>query len=314
MKTTKIFKLSLGLAVLIVFGLTSCQKDKTTSASSTDNNTASIQNLANDDNQATAASDEALNDINVVLAGASGLKSSLVLPCHATIDSTAIANDTMTYYVTYNGTNCRGNLSRTGQVEISKHIGTRWGQVGATITYKYIGFHVTHVKSGKSITLNGRKTYINVTGGLIFMIPQLVSSVTHKDSGYMNVTFDDNTTKFWNVRRQITYTKVNGSFVMTIDGFGSTDGYNNLVLWGLNRNGEQFYTQILQSVIHREVCSYDPCSGQKKMTIPSQNKGATLTFGYDSNDQPISGDACPSKYKVDWYKGSNSGTIYLFLP
>jgi hypothetical protein len=101
---------------------------------------------------------------------------------------------------------------------------------------------------------------------------------------------------------------------MTIDGFGLADGYDNLVLWGLNRNNEQFYTQILQSVIHREVCSFDPWTGQKKMMIPFQNKGATLTFGYDSNDQPISGDACPSKYKVDWKKGSNSGTIYLFLP
>jgi len=312
MKTTKILKLSLGLVALTVFGMTSCKKDTTSNPG--DTNTASIQNLANDENQATSASDEALNDINTVLAGTSGLKSTQGLPCNATIDSMAIANDTMTYYVTYNGLNCAGNLNRTGQIEISKHIGTKWWQAGATVTYKFINFHVTHVKSQKSITLNGRKTYVNVTGGLIFMIPQFISSVTHKDSGYLNVTFDDNTTKFWNVRRQITYTKVNDKYVMTADGFGSADGYDNLVIWGVNRNSEQFYIQILQSVVFRQVCQFDPCTGQKKIMIPSGDKGATLTFGYDSDNQPVTGTDCPTKYKVDWYKGSNSGTLYLFLP
>jgi len=313
MKTAKILSLGLFLAVLVAFGTTSCKKDKTTTSDGS-TNTASIQNTANDENQVTSASDEALNDVNTVLAGTGGLKSTEGLPCHATVDSTAILNDTITYYITYSGTNCRGNLTRTGQVEISKHIHTKWRDAGATITYKFINLHVTHVKSGKSITLNGRKTLVNVIGGLIFMIPQIITSVTTKDSGYMNVTFDDNTSKFWNVRRQITYTKVNSALVLTIDGFGSADGYDNLVMWGTNRNSEQFYIQILQSVVHREVCGFDPCTGQKKISIPGDTKGATLTFGYDDNDQPVTGDACPTKYKVDWYKGNKSGTIYLVLP
>ncbi|MEI7490656.1 MAG: hypothetical protein WCK92_04595 [Bacteroidota bacterium] len=311
MKTTRIFTLSLALVLTAFFGMTSCQKSK----SSVDNpNTSSIQNLANDENQVTSASDEALNDINTVLSGNGGLKSTEGPPCHAIIDSLSIASDTMTYYITYNGANCRGNLIRTGQIEISKHVGTKWWQVGATITYKYINFHVTHVKSGKSITLNGRKTLVNVSGGLIFMIPQYKTFVTTKDSGYMNVIFSDSTSKFWNVRRQVTYTKVNSNLVLTIDGFGSADGYDNLVLWGTNRNSEQFYIQILQSVVHKQVCGFDPCSGQKKMMIPSDSKGATLTFGYDTNNQPITNDDCPVKYKVDWYKNGNSGTLYLFLP
>jgi len=310
MKSNRIFNLSLILVSLAFFSLTSCQKTKKIVDPA---NTTSMQNLANDENQANAASDEALADVNTVLAGNSGLKSGGVAPCHATIDSLAVANDTMTYYVTYNGLNCRGNLYRTGQIEISKHIGTHWYQTGATITYKYINYHVTRVNSQKSMTLNGRKTYTNLTGGLIFMIPQYISSVTRKDSGYMNVTFDDNTIKFWNVRRQITYTKDNNNLVTTIDGFGSADGYDNLVLWGTNRNQEQFYIQILQPVVHKEVCQFDPCSGQKKMMIPGDSKGATLTFGYDSNNQPITGSDCPTKYKVDWFKNGNSGTLYLFL-
>jgi len=311
MKTVKIITLSFALAVLLVSGLSSCQKDKT--GKSDDANTNSIQNLANDENKANTASDEALADINQVLAGSGNLKSASNVPCDATVDSTAVVNDTITYYVTYNGYNCSNTLYRTGKIEIMKKVGTHWWQQNASVVYKYIDFHVTRVSNNKSITLNGRKTCTNVTGGLIFMIPQYISSVTHKDQGYMTVTFDDNSSKFWNVARQVTYTKVDNKFVVTSDGFGSADGYDNLVHWGLNRNGEQFYIQILQPVVHRQACQFDPCSGQRKISIPGDNKGATITFGYDANNQPITNGDCPAKYKVDWYKNGNSGTLYLSL-
>jgi hypothetical protein len=48
--------------------------------------------------------------------------------------------------------------------------------------------------------------------------------------------------------------------------------------------------------------------------IPSDDKQATITFGYDNNNQLILNGDCPTKYRVDWQKGSNSGTVYLFLP
>jgi|APCry1669188970_1035186.scaffolds.fasta_scaffold00004_40 hypothetical protein len=314
MKTTKILSLGLFLAILVAFGTTSCKKDKTTNPG--DSNTTSLQNLANDENQVSAATDEANSDINAVIGGTGGLKSTAGwhLPCNATIDSSTVLQDTITYYITYNGTNCRGNLDRHGKVEIKKNVNTRWHQAGAVVYYKFIDLRVTHVHSNKSVTLNGQKKYTNVSGGLVWMIPQYISSVTFKDEGYMNVTLADSTTKSWNLARQTTFTfsTTDNDYVLTVDGFGSAGGYNNLVLWGTNRNGEQFYTQILQSVVHRAHCGWDPCSGQKKHMIPGDSKGATLTFGYDSNDQPTTD--CPTKYKVDWYKGNKSGTLYLFLP
>lgn len=221
--------------------------------------------------------------------------------------------------MTYNGPNCSNTVNRYGKIEIRKKVGTHWWQQGATVIYKYIDFNMTRISTGKSITLNGQKKYTNVTGGLIWMLGmtingQTISAIVHKDEGYMTVTFDDNTTKFWNVARQVTFTKVDDKLVRTADGFGSADGYDNLVHWGINRNGEQFYIQILQSVVHKQACQWDPCSGQKKIMIPADDKGATITFGYDANNQLITNGDCPAKYRIDWYKNGNSGTIYKILP
>ena len=88
--------------------------------------------------------------------------------------------------------------------------------------------------------------------------------------------------------------------------------FDNLEAWGINRKSESFYTQILEPVTRNQVCNWDPSAGIKKHSIPSGSKSATLTFGYDENDQPI-GNECPSKYKLDWQKNNHSGTVYLWL-
>lgn len=314
MKTKNIIQLSLVLLTALVLSFTGCKKDTSTTTSTP--NTTSIQNLSNDENQVTKASDEALNDINNVLDGSGGtLKSTELLPCHATLDSTSAVHDTITYYITYNGTNCDGNLFRTGNINIKKHVFTEWHMAGATITYLYVNYHVYHVlHPDKAITMNGTKTYENVTGGLLFMLGNGLDSIVHKEWGSMTILFDNNTTRSWNIARQLTYTRVSQKLVLKTDGFGSADSLNYLVIWGINRDGEQFYDQILQPNIFKQKCEWDPCAGIKKLTIPSDNKGATITWGYNIHNEPITGDECPTKYKVDWYKNNQSGTMYLFLP
>jgi len=100
---------------------------------------------------------------------------------------------------------------------------------------------------------------------------------------------------------------------MTIDGFGSEGEYSNLVMWGINRHGENFYIQIDQSVVHKQTCEWDPVSGIKVMSIPGDGKKSTVTYGYDDNNQPVTGNECPTRFRVDWQKGTHSGTIYLPL-
>lgn len=242
-----------------------------------------------------------------------------MLPCHATIDSTPVHNDTIIIYIHYNGLSCNLQKFITGTIEIIKNINTNWHDPGATVFVKFIDFKVTRVATQKSMTFNGTKTFVNVSGGFIWQLGYQIQALIHKVTGTIQVTFDDNTIKTWNINRQRTLTRViigtDAHLLLTIDGLGSADGYNNLVVWGVNRNNENFYSQINQSVVIKEACDWDPCCGIQFFTIPATQKSATVTFGYDSNNNPVpcDGNVCPTRYRVDWTINNQSGTFFLPL-
>jgi hypothetical protein len=310
MKTSNLFRLTLLVLAIIGLSLTGCKKDKNSDPSA---DSSSLQQLSNDVENLESATDESMNDVNTILSNGNH-KSTNMLPCNATIDSTAVLNDTITIYITYNGLNCSGTRYRTGQVEIKKRVGMHWYEQGATVMIRHINFTITKVSNQKSITINSKKVHTNVSGGVIWQLGNGMNAIIHRTRGHASVTFENGTTKTWNVARQKTYTGTPpGNLILTTDGFGSVGDYNNLVVWGINRQGENFYTQIIEPVVHRQVCDWDPCSGVKKHSIPANSKSATLTFGYNSNNQPITGNECPTKYRVDWQNNNNSGTVYLWL-
>jgi hypothetical protein len=311
MKTSNLLRLTFLALAIIGLSLTGCKKDKNSKIS---DDSASLQQLSKDEQNVEAATNESMNDVNTILSGGN-LKSTEKLICNATVDSTSVLNDTITIYITYDGLNCAQTIARHGQVEIKKQVGTHWKDQGATVMVKHINFTITKISNQKSITINSLKTHTNVSGGLIKLLGDGDTIVVHRTYGHVNVTFDDGTTKEWNVARQKTYTGVfqTSHIILTDDGFGTAGSFSNLVVWGVNRQGENFFTQILVPVVHRQDCGWDPCSGIKKHSIPGDSKSATLTFGYDSNNQPITGNDCPTKYKVDWQKNNNSGTVYLWL-
>lgn len=310
MKTKTLLQLSVILFSSLMLTFTSCKKDNLDQGAA---DPTSLVQLTADENNVEGIMNDAESDINSVMSNNGGLKSTSWLPCNATVDSLAVANDTVTIYITYNGLSCNGNRNRTGKIEIKKKVGTHWEQAGATLIYKYIDFTVTRVATGKSVTLNGTKTFVNVNGGHRWQVGTLITSFVEKISGSMQASFDNGTSRTWNVARQLTYTGTPAQIVLSIDGFGSAGEYGNLVVWGTNRQGEEFFTQINQSVVCRQACDWNPCAGIKVHQIPSDNKSATITFGYDDNNQPVTGSDCPSKYRVDWQKNNNSGTSYFPL-
>ncbi len=313
MKTLKSIRTAAFVLALSGLALTSCKKDNLEEGK---NDSTSMTELSKDEITVEEISNDALQDVESVLSyNGSSYKSTSNLPCNATVDSTSVVNDTITIYITYNGLSCNGRKFRTGQVQIRKQVGTHWGMPGASVNVKYINFSVTRVLTGKTIVINSDKTFTNVTGGFVYMLGNFgITTVVHRVSGHMDILFDNGTTRSWNVARQRTYTGTPGEIVLTVDGFGTSGDYSNLVVWGTNRAGEEFYTQINQSVVHKEVCDGNPVSGIKVHQIPGVEKSATITFGYDSNNQPVTNGDCPTHYRVDWQNGTYTGTSFLPLP
>jgi hypothetical protein len=312
MKTKNLFRFGFLMIALITLILTSCSKDKTAPKGSA--STESIQQLSKDLNNFETVSDQSMNDANLVLSPAK-LKSTESGPCNATVTIGPVVNDTISIDIFYHGPDCGNRNNRSGHVIVKKRYLENWGQPGATVIVTLDNFTVTRISTGKSLALTGTKHFQNFSGHYLWELglDPAVTSVVHKVWGNITATFDDGNTRVWNIARQRTFTGSLINLVMTADGFGTADGYTNLVAWGINRNGEQFYSRITQSVVHKQVCDGDPCSGIIIHEIPAASKAATVTYGYDSNNNPITNGDCPTRYKVDWVVGTSSGTFFLPL-
>ncbi|MCX6245072.1 MAG: hypothetical protein NTU98_10245 [Bacteroidetes bacterium] len=318
MKTKNLFTFAFIMIAVMALILAGCSKDKTTEKGTT--NTESMQQLTNDNNNVMNAVDQVVNDANSVLNSASSLKSGQMGggPCNTTVTVGGIINDSITVDIEYHGKDCPEQHLRTGHILIKKKYNEPWGDPGTTVLITTNNFSITKLSNGKTIILNGIKHYQNVSGHYLWELDSTmnVTSITHKIWGSVSATFtDDNTTRVWNIARQHIFTGQlsNYTLVMTTDGFGSADGYDNLETWGLTRAGENFYTQITQSVVHKMACNWAPCAGIIIHQIPSDSKSLTITFGYDINNNLITNGDCPARYRVDWVVNGNSGTFFLPL-
>lgn len=306
---TRIFKLAAILTAVLAISISGCKKDD----DNNDNvNSKSLQNLSKDEVAIENATGDVLKDANNVLSG--GQKGFFDLPCNVTIDSTSIVNDTITYSITYNGLNCEGTLMRVGNAEVKKNVNTHWCDAGAKVYVAFINLKITRVSDNKYVTINGTKSYENVTGGYLTQLGTIYSLITHKAEGAIQATFDDGTTRTWNLARQFTYSGTSGSYEIKGEGFGSADGYDSLECWGINRDGEQFYSKVITPIVVKEACGWDFCSGKVFHDIPSASKKATVEFGYDDNNTLITNGDCPTRFRVDWEGNGHSGTLYLQLP
>lgn len=315
MKTKNLIHLAVILVSAIALTFTSCKKDDLDQGFA---DPTSLKQLAADENDIESIMNDAEGDITSVMTNmGNGLKAGGWKPCATTIDSSTSTKDSITIYITYNGKDCNNRQYRKGKIEIRMKLGNRWGAVGSAVVFKYSNFEVKRMsKMGKDSTiiiLNGTKTFVNVSGGTRWIVGTLIDSYIERVSGTMQATFENGTTRTWNVARQLTWTGTPGNFNMTIDGFGSAGDYQNLVVWGTNRQGEEFFTQITQSVVCKQACEWNPVSGIKIHQIPSGNKSATVTFGFNSNNEPVTGDNCPTHYRIDWQKDNKTGTSYLPL-
>lgn len=297
------------LAIATTLTLTACKKDR----SSGEDLSTELTTQSDDQTRFAAemeSTDGEINDVAESTASFSGRladAAGIAAICNATItaDSTATLRRLT---IVYNGLNCAGTRTRTGTVQLSMPLGTRWKDAGAVMTVSLQALKITRVSDGKSMTFNGTRTLTNVSGGRLVQLATL-GTITHTvTSNNMSVTFDDGTSRNWQVARKRVFT-YSGGAVLTITGThtdGSTTGISE---WGTNRLGRSFVTSITQPIVIRQDCDFRITAGQVLHSrLPAEG---TVTFGLNASGAPTS---CPGTgtyyYKLVWTgAGGNSFSV-----
>jgi hypothetical protein len=300
-------------SVLIIFLasliFTSCQKSVSGSA----DETTQVSLQADDQNNVSSDIDNVANDADVMLEASSSFSGRgqdvQSLLCNATV-AIDTASNPRTITITYNGQNCLGNLNLVGVVVISMPQNIRWRDAGAAVTITFQHLTITRLRDNKSITINGAKTYTNVSGGLLINLPTL-GTITHTiTSSGLSITFDNGSQRSWQVAKQRVFTYSNGVVITTTGTHtdGTTTGISE---WGTNRFGNAFTTAITQPLVVRQDCNFRLTSGEVVHTRPAGT--ATVTFGLDSAGNPTT---CPGTghyyMKIVWVgAGGVSHTVIL---
>ena len=212
--------------------------------------------------------------------------------------------------ITYNGADCGGFSSRSGNIVISMAAGVRWKNAGAQINLTFNNFKIVRTRDQKSITLNGTHTLTNVSGGLLRDLLGGRASVVHTiTSSNMSIKFDNNTQRSWQVAQKRVYTLANGGTI-TITGTHTDGTQTNISEWGTDRFGQPFTTAITEPLIISANCLFRLTSGQVQHKRLAAS--ATATFGLDKNGNPTS---CPASgsfyYKLAWT--GPGGNTYTFI-
>ncbi len=316
--------------------IVACTKNNSAGGSNTSGgtSTADVQTESDDVTQVSNEMDATNNDVNnslnasTTFSGASynggavdgrgtvtdGGGGSLILDlgiCDATV-TTDTSDGLRQIIITYNGTNCWGNRTRTGVVVISIPVGVRWRDSGAVVTVSIQNLKITRLRDNKTITLNGTYTYTNVTGGLLKDLATL-GTITHTISANsVTIQFADSATRVWSVAKQRVFT-YNDGIVITTTGTHSDGTNNDVSIWGTNRYGNSFETLITQPMVIEQSCDFRLTSGQTETIRPALT--LTITYGLDSNGDPT---GCPGSgyyyFKAVWVIKSNGKTYTYIAP
>lgn len=276
-----LFLLVTGVCMMTV----SCNKNDQMPPDSAEN----LQIQSDDQSRVAAENDLVADDANLVMNHPTfsqfGFNSPSVdssyngIVCDATVTVDTMSNPRK-ITITYNGTACTGNRSRTGKVIIAMAKGMHWGDKDAVLTVTLQNLTIKRLNDNKSIKLNGTHVITNTTGGRLINLSN-VGTITHTvTSNNMSITFDDGRQRTWQVAKQRTFTYNNG-VVITGTGLHSDATNQGIAEWGMNRFGRTFVSVISQPVVVRQDCSFRLVSGQIQMIRPDVT--TTATFGLDVN-------------------------------
>jgi hypothetical protein len=335
MKTSFACRMTISLCIVAGLSLYSCKKE-----SASGNSASSSENLAaaGDDEAQVSDESEAINDdVSTVLdsqsdfSGAADLAAPLSgttavnsvrteqaggrfsipgLICDATVTYDT-SNSQRIITIVYDGTNCRGNRTRTGTVVITLPQGKYWKDAGATATVDIQHLKITRLRDGKTLEIDGARTFTNVSGGLLRDLATL-KTITHTiTSDGMTVTFNNGKQRTWHIAKQRMFTYDDG-IVISTTGTYSDGTDDHIATWGTNRFGEAFKSLITEPKVFRQDCDFRLTAGQN--TVKTADGTSVITYGLDANGDPTGCPGTGTYYLKLVWTGINGGTYTVIMP
>ena len=260
---------------------------------------------ANDQSRVENESNLCMDDANTALQGVSTTRDMESFSfCNIIIDSSQKAVGIIV--LNYVGNNCANTRLRSGSITIQlpyiNGVVTRFKEVGAMVMLTFNNYKVIDLSNGKSLTFNGTHSITNVNGGLLINITS-GNPIVHKIRANMELTFDDGTNRTWGAARTRTFTVANNIVSASVTGDTTIDNYNNIAMWGTNRNGVSFDIAITTPVVYDIFggsCLFKPYSG-----VRVHYKLAhviTVTYGVDANGDAVT-SGCPYGFRANWING-----------
>lgn len=210
---------------------------------------------------------------------------------------------TQTYQLTFNSTNCDGDIARSGIISAQLITGASWNEIGAQIKVSYGNYEVLFLSAGQTVVVNGEKTFTNLSGtqdinDLQVGVGELKTSCT----GTINVQLNDELFMNWNESFSRTTRKTDFAvFESSVKPEGTGLPYSNVIRWGTDNKGGVYYN-VIEDSIQSQLCYGNWKRFDGKYTIYSaENNGPTeIYLGFNSSNDPISSNCQSSKMKVLW--------------
>jgi hypothetical protein len=209
--------------------------------------------------------------------------------------------------IDYDGINCAGKTKRKGQVIVSMQKNKKWSNAGAVLNISYRDLVITRIGDNKTIILNGNLDLTNESGGRLsdIMLKNLVHSI-HSSS--MKITFEDGTTRTWQLAVKRTFSFDNG-LVISSTGDHANGAQKGISAWGTTRAGKHFVTMIAEPMIIRQDCYFRLVSAK---LVQEQGDTLTITFGLNEQGEKV---ACPAgSFYLQVNVGTGSSAKSFLLP
>jgi hypothetical protein len=282
--------------LLFVVTIMGCKKETTTRVNTTSNaNTQSI--IASDELTLNNELDQAVDDAIAVLsnhnAAIAGAISDSISPA--------------AYEINYFGNESNNTKSRSASDSI--HLNTTlWVTAGATATITFgdvnnKAYEVLFKTNNTSITLTGKATITNVSGGLLQGLSPTDSMVVHIKAS-VSYTYNDNATIVqlytWNFNQLRTFKKPDTTINAITWGDTAIKKFTNVESWGLNRYGDSAYCTITSTIVQNITnlnLAYNPLSGAG--IIQNITEPILTTYGVNQQGTPIS-NGIPYGFIITW--------------